>query len=156
MKRTQHRTFLNIFVKEQETDEYFVRYDELHQERTYSLDNYLRMLESAGFMNVKVYADFTDEAPTETSERWFLFVKEINKIWLMSLGQRLKRLSLADKSIFITEVARVKACGIIVEYNPFHNGHRYHAQQARQQSGAEVVIAIMSGNFTKRRTSLTR
>ncbi len=51
----------------------------------------------------------------------------------------------------------MKACGIIVEYNPFHNGHRYHAQQARQQSGAEVVIAIMSGNFfTKRRTSLTR
>ncbi|EAE3637279.1 hypothetical protein E3Y88_14760, partial [Listeria monocytogenes] len=22
-------------------------------------------------------------------------------------------------------MARVKACGIIVEYNPFHNGHRY-------------------------------
>lgn len=43
----------------------------------------------------------------------------------------------------------MKACGIIVEYNPFHNGHRYHAQQARQQSGAEVVIAIMSGNFYK-------
>ncbi|WP_420735287.1 class I SAM-dependent DNA methyltransferase [Enterococcus faecalis] len=63
--------FLTFFVKEQETDEHFVRYDELHQERTYSLDNYLRMLESAGFMNVKVYADFTDEAPTETSERWF-------------------------------------------------------------------------------------
>ncbi|WP_161970476.1 nucleotidyltransferase [Enterococcus faecalis] len=47
-------------------------------------------------------------------------------------------------------MARVKACGIIVEYNPFHNGHRYHAQQARQQSGAEVVIAIMSGNFLQR------
>ena len=44
----------------------------------------------------------------------------------------------------------MKACGIIVEYNPFHNGHRYHAQQARQQSGAEVVIAIMSGNFLQR------
>ncbi|TKP84014.1 SAM-dependent methyltransferase, partial [Enterococcus faecalis] len=60
-----------FFVKEQETDEHFVRYDELQQERTYSLYNYLRMLESAGFMNVKVYADFTDEARTETSERWF-------------------------------------------------------------------------------------
>lgn len=66
------------------------------------------------------------------------------------LGTALKNVGLfADKSIFITEVARVKACGIIVEYNPFHNGHRYHAQQARQQSGAEVVIAIMSGNFYK-------
>lgn len=80
-----------------------------------------------------------------------LFVKEINKIWLMSLGQRLKTFVslLISPFFFITEVARVKACGIIVEYNPFHNGHRYHAQQARQQSGAEVVIAIMSGNFYK-------
>ena len=80
-------------MKEQETDEHFVRYDELHQERTYSLDNYLRMLESAGFMNVKVYADFTDGQLKQVNAG-SLFVKEINKIWLMSLGQRLKRLSL--------------------------------------------------------------
>ena len=44
----------------------------------------------------------------------------------------------------------MKACGVIVEYNPFHNGHRYHAQQARKRSGAEVVVACMSGNFLQR------
>lgn len=44
----------------------------------------------------------------------------------------------------------MKACGIIVEYNPFHNGHRYHADMARKQTGADVVIAVMSGNFLQR------
>lgn len=41
----------------------------------------------------------------------------------------------------------MKICGIIVEYNPFHNGHRYHAEMAREQTGADIVIAVMSGNF---------
>ncbi len=44
----------------------------------------------------------------------------------------------------------MKACGIIVEYNPFHNGHRYHAAMARKQTGADLVIAVMSGNFLQR------
>ncbi|MBO0441467.1 nucleotidyltransferase [Candidatus Enterococcus ikei] len=44
----------------------------------------------------------------------------------------------------------MKSCGIIVEYNPFHNGHQYHAKKAREMSGAEVVIAVMSGNFLQR------
>lgn len=44
----------------------------------------------------------------------------------------------------------MKACGVIVEYNPFHNGHQYHVQQARARSGADVVIACMSGNFLQR------
>lgn len=44
----------------------------------------------------------------------------------------------------------MKSVGIIVEYNPFHNGHAYHAQMARRKSGAQVVIAVMSGNFLQR------
>lgn len=44
----------------------------------------------------------------------------------------------------------MKATGIIVEYNPFHNGHLYHAQQAREKSGADLVIAVMSGQFLQR------
>ena len=41
-------------------------------------------------------------------------------------------------------------CGIIVEYNPFHNGHKYHIEQAKKLSNADAVIAIMSGHFTQR------
>ncbi|GCF92317.1 UPF0348 protein [Enterococcus florum] len=44
----------------------------------------------------------------------------------------------------------MQSCGIIVEYNPFHNGHKYHAEQARRLSQADVVIAVMSGNFLQR------
>lgn len=44
----------------------------------------------------------------------------------------------------------MRACGIIVEYNPFHNGHKYHAKMARELSQADVVVAVMSGNFLQR------
>ena len=42
------------------------------------------------------------------------------------------------------------AAGIIAEYNPFHNGHAYHAAQTRKSSGADAVIAVMSGHVTQR------
>lgn len=44
----------------------------------------------------------------------------------------------------------MKSVAIIAEYNPFHNGHRYQIAEAKRQTGAEVVIAIMSGQFTQR------
>lgn len=44
----------------------------------------------------------------------------------------------------------MRAVGIITEYNPFHNGHQYHVQQARRTSGADVVVAVMSGHFLQR------
>ncbi|MGA9228356.1 MAG: nucleotidyltransferase [Mesobacillus sp.] len=44
----------------------------------------------------------------------------------------------------------MKAVGVVVEYNPFHNGHLFHLQQAKGQSGAEIAIAAMSGNFLQR------
>ena len=44
----------------------------------------------------------------------------------------------------------MRAVGIIAEYNPFHNGHAFHIQEARKKSQAEVVIICMSGNFVQR------
>ncbi|MFD1849161.1 nucleotidyltransferase [Oceanobacillus bengalensis] len=44
----------------------------------------------------------------------------------------------------------MKACGLIVEYNPFHNGHRYHIEKAKEASKADCMIAIMSGSFLQR------
>lgn len=43
-----------------------------------------------------------------------------------------------------------KVTGIIAEYNPFHNGHLYHLQQAKERGEADFVVAVMSGNFTQR------
>lgn len=44
----------------------------------------------------------------------------------------------------------MQAVGVVVEYNPFHNGHLYHLQQAKEASQATVVIAVMSGQFLQR------
>jgi len=43
-----------------------------------------------------------------------------------------------------------KVCGIITEYNPFHNGHLFHFEQSKKITGADAVIAVMSGNFVQR------
>ncbi len=39
---------------------------------------------------------------------------------------------------------------IICEYNPFHNGHKYHIDQTKKQSGADYVMCIMSGSMVQR------
>lgn len=44
----------------------------------------------------------------------------------------------------------MSAIGIICEYNPFHEGHRYHMQKARELTGADTVVVIMNGNFMQR------
>ena len=43
-----------------------------------------------------------------------------------------------------------KVVGIIAEYNPFHNGHSYHIQNTKALTGADLVVSIMTGNFTQR------
>lgn len=40
--------------------------------------------------------------------------------------------------------------GIIAEYNPLHNGHIYHMEQAKALTGAEYCVVAMSGNFVQR------
>lgn len=44
----------------------------------------------------------------------------------------------------------MKVLGIICEYNPFHNGHRYLIEKAKADTGCDAVIAVMSGNFSQR------
>ncbi|QQK76743.1 nucleotidyltransferase [Salicibibacter cibarius] len=44
----------------------------------------------------------------------------------------------------------MKSIGLIVEYNPLHNGHAYHLQASKEASGADVVICVMSGYFLQR------
>ncbi len=40
--------------------------------------------------------------------------------------------------------------GVIAEYNPLHNGHIYHMEQAKARAGATHCIVVMSGNFVQR------
>ena len=42
-----------------------------------------------------------------------------------------------------------KVLGIIAEYNPFHNGHLYHLEESKKQTGSTYTVAIMSVNGLK-------
>ena len=44
----------------------------------------------------------------------------------------------------------MKAVGIICEYNPYHAGHARQLSAARRETGADVVIAVMSEHATQR------
>lgn len=44
----------------------------------------------------------------------------------------------------------MNVCGIIAEYNPFHNGHEYHLKKAVEQTNADFTVVVMSGNFVQR------
>ena len=44
----------------------------------------------------------------------------------------------------------MRILGLIVEYNPFHQGHLYHVSEARRMCQPDLVLAVMSGHFTQR------
>ncbi len=46
----------------------------------------------------------------------------------------------------------MKVVGIVTEFNPFHNGHKYIISRAKALTGADYCIVIMSGSFTQRGT----
>lgn len=44
----------------------------------------------------------------------------------------------------------MKISGIIVEYNPLHNGHIFHINKTKELTNCDLIIAVMSGNFNQR------
>lgn len=44
----------------------------------------------------------------------------------------------------------MKTVGIIAEYNPFHNGHAYQLRKAKELTGADYCVVVMSGDFVQR------
>ncbi len=44
----------------------------------------------------------------------------------------------------------MKTIGIIAEFNPFHNGHKYIIEKLKAESNADYVVVIMSGDFVQR------
>ena len=51
---------------------------------------------------------------------------------------------------YLKEVKHMKVLGLIVEYNPFHNGHIYHIQKAKSLDQFDYTIAVMSSSFVQR------
>lgn len=46
----------------------------------------------------------------------------------------------------------MRISSIISEYNPFHEGHKYHMENTKKITNSDYTIVIMSGNFTQRGT----
>ena len=44
----------------------------------------------------------------------------------------------------------MKIGGIIAEYNPFHNGHKYQIEKTGEQGGLTHIAAVMSSNYVQR------
>lgn len=44
----------------------------------------------------------------------------------------------------------MKTALIVAEFNPYHNGHKYIAEKARELTHADYVIALMSGDYVQR------
>ena len=44
----------------------------------------------------------------------------------------------------------MQVCGVICEYNPFHNGHAHHLRALRAATGCDFIVCVMSGHFTQR------
>ncbi|MER2063464.1 MAG: methyltransferase domain-containing protein [Alkalibacterium sp.] len=64
---------LTFFVNKKNNT--YERFEETHKERTYPLEDYRALLNKAGFYDIKVSADFTEEI-SEDSKRWFFACKK--------------------------------------------------------------------------------
>ena len=45
---------------------------------------------------------------------------------------------------------RKSIVGITAEYHPFHNGHLYQLNEAKQRAGADFAVILLSGHFVQR------
>ena len=66
---------LTFFVLNPRTNEY-QRFDEWHHQKTYPIETWKKLIQSAGFTILSITADFTDEPPKDTSERIFFSVQK--------------------------------------------------------------------------------
>ena len=70
---------LTLFVKVEEQEELFLRYEEIHYQRCYSIQKVEELLELSGLSVIGIYDAFTHQKPKEDSERVYFVAKEITK-----------------------------------------------------------------------------
>ena len=61
----------------------------------------------------------------------------------------LPKTDIPHRKIKLTGEISLEICGILAEYNPFHNGHKYQIDLLRK-AGITHIVAFMSGNFVQR------
>ena len=43
----------------------------------------------------------------------------------------------------------MKVAGVITEYNPFDNGHKFQLEQINRQTSADFIVVVMRGDFVQ-------
>lgn len=66
---------LSFFVLDERSGKYD-RFDEIHEQRTFSVEQYTKWLQDAGFEIAEVTADFSEQPPASHSERIFFMAKK--------------------------------------------------------------------------------
>lgn len=66
---------LSFFVLDEQSGKYD-RFDEIHNQRTYPIQQYSEWLKDAGFEILEICADFEDTEPQEQSERIFFIARK--------------------------------------------------------------------------------
>ena len=64
---------LTLFIKE---GQQYTRYEEIHEQRSYSIEEIAEMLKEAGLELLHIYDAFTEEAPSDDSERIYFVAKK--------------------------------------------------------------------------------
>lgn len=67
---------LTIYVKNEKEDNSYIRYDETHYQRAYTLDTIQYLLKKAGMEYIAAYDAFSKEEPNPESERIYIIAKE--------------------------------------------------------------------------------
>ena len=44
----------------------------------------------------------------------------------------------------------MKATGIVIEHNPFTNGHKLHIENTKKLTNCDVIVGVLSSNFVQR------
>ena len=47
----------------------------------------------------------------------------------------------------------LNVCGIIAEFDPFHSGHLHLIEEAREQTGCDYIVCVLSTAFLQRGTA---
>ena len=67
---------MSFFVYDEDTQKYD-RYDELHMQVTFELEQYIKWLEESGFEILSLTGDFKEDKISTTTERAFFTAKKV-------------------------------------------------------------------------------
>lgn len=73
---TPHSVYSELAFFVRQEDDLYNRFDEVHYQRTFPIQQYIQFITDAGFSIERIFADWEDEPPHDESERIFFQVRK--------------------------------------------------------------------------------